>query len=404
MQKHKLPFLFFILLISRISVAQPAAVITEYINTYKEAAIEEMKRTGVPASITLAQGIHETEAGRSKLVLKSNNHFGIKCKSTWTGESVSHDDDAPDECFRKYADPIDSYKDHSDFLKNGTRYAFLFSLDPTDFEGWAHGLKKAGYATNPKYPQLLIKLIQTYNLQNYTLIALGKKEGETNEVWAKANGKREEEKKESSNPSTVEVKHYPTGLFTINDTKVIFVGKGTSYLSIAQEHRTPLARLFDFNDMTAIEEAQKNSLVFLQRKRKEGATDVHKVIEGETLHDIAQAEGIRLESLYAYNYLKEGVHPGPGRELYLRGVSKGGVMSGKAQRVTPVLSKAEEAKNSRAAEEFTMHTVQPKETIYGISKKYAVSVEAVVVWNDLQTTDLRTGQQLRINKTSLNAD
>ncbi|MFT4024513.1 MAG: glucosaminidase domain-containing protein [Flavihumibacter sp.] len=145
---RKTIFVFFALLIFIAAAAQPAAVINDYINTYRHLAIEEMKRTGVPASITLAQGIHETEAGRSELVRKSNNHFGIKCKSTWVGEKVYHDDDAEGECFRSYNDPAVSYRDHSDFLRAGARYASLFKLDPTDYKGWAHGLKKAGYATN----------------------------------------------------------------------------------------------------------------------------------------------------------------------------------------------------------------------------------------------------------------
>src|SRR5215203_6696321 len=154
------------LLITKTGTAQSPAVIRQYIDTYKEIAMEEMKRTGVPASITLAQGIHETGAGQSALVRKSNNHFGIKCKSEWVGESVSHDDDARGECFRKYNDPLESYRDHSDFLKNRSHYAFLFKLDPTDYEAWSYGLKKAGYATNPKYPQILIKLIRDYDLQD----------------------------------------------------------------------------------------------------------------------------------------------------------------------------------------------------------------------------------------------
>ena len=127
-------------------------------------AIREMQRTGVPASITLAQGILETEAGKSDLVIRSNNHFGIKCKSSWTGEKVYHDDDAQGECFRKYSDAEDSYKDHSDYLRTQPRYASLFSLDPLDYKGWATGLKKAGYATNPRYAQILIKYIEKYNL------------------------------------------------------------------------------------------------------------------------------------------------------------------------------------------------------------------------------------------------
>ncbi|RYY61943.1 MAG: mannosyl-glycoprotein endo-beta-N-acetylglucosamidase, partial [Chitinophagaceae bacterium] len=154
--------------------AQNSEVIEDYISTYKDIAISEMQRTGVPASIKLAQGIHETMAGTSVLVKKSNNHFGIKCKSNWTGPSVSHTDDAPNECFRKYEMPEESYRDHSDFLRNNTRYASLFNLDPLDYAAWANGLKKAGYATNPRYPQIIIRLVEDYHLQDYTLIAMGK--------------------------------------------------------------------------------------------------------------------------------------------------------------------------------------------------------------------------------------
>ncbi|HLZ87746.1 MAG TPA: glucosaminidase domain-containing protein, partial [Puia sp.] len=145
-----------------------------YVNTYKALAMSEMQRSGIPASIILAQGLHESEAGTSELVKQSNNHFGIKCKDDWKGQVVYHDDDARQECFRSYASAADSYRDHSDFLRRSSRYAFLFQLDPADYEGWAYGLKKAGYATNIRYSQILIKLIKQYNLQQYTLIAMGR--------------------------------------------------------------------------------------------------------------------------------------------------------------------------------------------------------------------------------------
>src|ERR1700754_4101130 len=162
---------FLFCIISLASYSQDGKV-TEYITTYKELAIKEMLRTGVPASITLAQGILESQSGESDLAKRSNNHFGIKCKNDWTGEKVYHDDDEKGECFRSYQDPEQSYIDHSDFLKSRPHYAFLFNLDPTDYEGWAKGLKKAGYATSPVYAKNLIDLIQRYNLQDYTLIAL----------------------------------------------------------------------------------------------------------------------------------------------------------------------------------------------------------------------------------------
>ncbi len=147
-------------------------VVLNYIQAYSSIAVEEQIRTGIPAAITLAQGIHESGAGKGNLAMRSNNHFGIKCKSNWTGNTVTHDDDAKGECFRAYDNVASSYKDHSDFLKTGRHYAFLFEIPVTDYKGWANGLKKAGYATNPKYPILLIKLVENYNLEQFTESAL----------------------------------------------------------------------------------------------------------------------------------------------------------------------------------------------------------------------------------------
>ncbi len=307
--------------------AQLSPVVLEYIKTYKELAIAEMQRTGVPASVKLAQGIHETMAGTSNLVIKSNNHFGIKCKSNWTGESVSHDDDARGECFRKYPSAEDSYRDHSDFLKNSQRYASLFLLEPTDYKGWANGLKKAGYATNPKYPIIIIKLIEDYQLEDYTLIALGKMERSTDvAVSAKDPGKTTELAGEIGNEQDQNVVPagekkifvYPDGEFKINETKVIFVKQGTSYLSIAQQFSLPLAKLFEFNELNPGEAADSDQLLYLQRKRKTGKTDYHIVQPGETLRDIAQEEAMRLESLLEYNWLSTGQQPAVGERLSLQ--------------------------------------------------------------------------------------
>ncbi len=170
----KLRITVFMTMLTRILCAQNPDQINNYINTYKFLAIAEMQRSGVPASIILAQGIHETSAGTSELVVASNNHFGIKCKANWTGQVVYHDDDARGECFRSYAAAEDSYRDHSDYLSKTPRYAFLFKLNPEDYESWAYGLRKAGYATNIKYAQILIKLIRDYDLEKYSLIAMGK--------------------------------------------------------------------------------------------------------------------------------------------------------------------------------------------------------------------------------------
>ncbi|HEY5772402.1 MAG TPA: glucosaminidase domain-containing protein [Chitinophagaceae bacterium] len=347
MQKLKILFLLFASLALKNSFAQLAEsrgqdpVVVQYIKNYKELAIEEMQRTGIPASIKLAQGIHETSAGTSDLVRRSNNHFGLKCKSEWTGMTVKHTDDAPNECFRKYESSKDSYKDQSNYLKNSPRYASLFDLDPTDYKAWAFGLKKAGYATNPKYSQVLIKLIEDYDLQDYTMIALGKlKSGQ--ETLAKNENKNLEKipdekpvvmpaepevivysKKEVKKDVVEKKPEYPDGEFKINETKVIYAKKGTSYLSIAEKYAIPLARIFEFNEMKVQETVDKDQLIYIMRKRKIGANEQHVVKPGETLSGIAQAEALRIESLLEYNFLQPNMQPAVGSVLYLRSKAPG---------------------------------------------------------------------------------
>lgn len=398
MKKRNIALLIAAVLGSQLLFAQSRATIEAYIQKYRDIAIEEMQRTGVPASVTLAQGIHETGAGTSDLVLKSNNHFGIKCKTEWAGEKVYHDDDAKGECFRKYSDPAISYRDHSDFLKTRPNYASLFNLDPTDYEAWAWGLKKAGYATNPKYPQILINLIRDYNLQDYTLVALGKKTMDgTTPDWVKIAGVNTEHETETAAPKII----YPEGIFKINDTKVIFVTSGTSYLKLAEENDISLARLLDFNDRKDGDVAEKDGLLYLQRKRKIGANAVHVVADGETLYDIAQAEGIRLESLLQYNFLTPGVLVAGGEKLYL---TTSAPTLPKLAAATPAVEKAvykplEPAVEANPESDYLVHIVQPKETVYSIARKYEVGVDDVKKWNDLPTNDLKIGQQVRIKQT-----
>ncbi|MBM3432521.1 MAG: hypothetical protein FJX92_05915 [Bacteroidetes bacterium] len=141
--------------------------VLDYLDRYHVLAVDEMRRSGVPASITLAQGICESAAGSSRLALEGNNHFGIKCKKEWTGPTITHTDDFPNECFRKYASAEESYRDHSEFLRTRPHYAFLFTLDPLDYKGWAYGLKRAGYATSPTYPESLLRVIELYQLHQY---------------------------------------------------------------------------------------------------------------------------------------------------------------------------------------------------------------------------------------------
>lgn len=324
--KQKATAFWVILFISKVTMAQNAVDVVNYINAYKDIAISEMQRSGIPSSIILAQGIHETEAGTSELVRKSNNHFGIKCKDTWTGSVVYHDDDARGECFRSYSSPLDSYKDHSDFLRSSARYAFLFKIDPTDYSSWAYGLKKAGYATNKKYPQILIKLIEDYNLQQYTMIAMGKISPDDEKQMAKEDDnipmqagaspiiKMQNEVSVNLPPAP----KYPDGEFMINNSKVFFAKAGTSLLSIADQYNISLSRLLDFNDLKVENVLTKDQLLFLQRKRKISDNEFHVVKDGETLYDICQAEGIRYESLLEMNQLTYGSEPAVGEKIYLQ--------------------------------------------------------------------------------------
>jgi len=308
-----------------------------YVNTYKALAMEEEQRSGVPASITLAQGLHESEAGMSELVKNSNNHFGIKCKEDWKGAVFYHDDDSRQECFRSYATAADSYRDHSDFLRQGSRYAFLFKLDPTDYEEWAYGLKKAGYATNIRYSQILIRLIKDYNLQQYTLIAIGKMAASEEVVLGEPSGAKVPMPGRSSGVVVVgtggtgsvdsakrdaaiagpEVS-YPEGEFQINRTRVVYVQAGVSLLSVANRYEVSLGRLLEFNEMKEEDVLVKGQLIFLQRKRRAGSIEYHVVREEEGIYDIAQAEGIRLQDLLEMNQLASGEQPAIGERIYLQ--------------------------------------------------------------------------------------
>ncbi len=402
--------------------------VVAYIQSYQDMAIREMQRTGVPASITLAQGILETEAGKSDLVIRSNNHFGIKCKSSWTGEKVYHDDDARGECFRKYSDAEDSYKDHSDYLRTQPRYASLFSLDPLDYKGWATGLKKAGYATNPRYAQILIKYIENYRLDEYTLVAMGKKvDGPFNSIAkeksaaTQQNGAldnlaistqpvavHEDVVKPDLAAITVYNKPvYPAGEFTLNNTRVIFAQEGSSLLALAEKYNIKLRHLLDFNDLPdGSELLEKDQLVFLQRKRRQGHNEFHTVAPGETLYDIAQSEALRMESMLVFNQLQKTMIPAPGEKLYLqREAPSRPALAEAKQPAESILEKpgAEQnaveipiSKTDNAS--VLLHKVQPKETLFSLAKKYQVEMDKIKEWNNLGTTDLKTGQELMIYK------
>ncbi|MBC7535483.1 MAG: glucosaminidase domain-containing protein [Ferruginibacter sp.] len=372
---------FFICLFFVCSAASAQLLTAEqYIDVYKDIAIREMKRMGIPASITLAQGILETESGNSDLVKKSNNHFGIKCKSSWSGSSVSHDDDASGECFRKYNTAEDSYRDHSNFLRGSDRYAFLFKLPASDYKGWAHGLKKAGYATNPAYPDILIKNIEKYNLQQYTLIGVGEvpvfdDSKYTDDKPEAATGRMEENELSTGSPVSSAMVNRKS---MFNGLKAVNAAAGTSLLAIATEYKIDLVKLLEFNELKEDGLLKEDGWIFLEKKSVNGNRDFYVTEKEESINSIAQANGIQVSYLLQYNNLEDGAIIKPKTKVFLRGVTDQKAM----------------ADNST----MKVHEVQPKEGLYAISKKYNVSVQDLRAWNALVSDDLKIGQKLIISK------
>lgn len=274
-----------------------------YVKQYGAWAIEEQQRVGIPASITLAQGIYETGAGESELATKANNHFGIKCKKDWKGETFAHTDDAPNECFRKYKSAKDSYKDHSDYLKSSVRYAELFTYDRADYVSWAKGLKKCGYATNPAYAQRLIKMVEDYDLQSYTFAADGKR---NNEIVP------EEEQ------APLVVKTDPLeGAEQMNGLRGVYSLKGENLLDKAMKYNIRYARLLEINELPD-EPLKKDMFIYLEPKRNKGAHATHTVLEGETIESIAHSEGMNTRQLRIFNLLAINEQPVPGAVLKLQ--------------------------------------------------------------------------------------
>ena len=266
----------------------------EYIKKYRDIAVEEMERYHIPASITLAQGLLESGAGQGTLARKSNNHFGIKCGGDWRGKSVKHDDDARDECFRVYKNAADSYRDHSKFLVGRPRYASLFKLDMTDYKGWAHGLKKAGYATNPRYAYQLIDIIERYDLYKYD-----KKGGLK---WMK----------ENPNP------HQP---YLANGLVYVIGRSGDTWKSLSKEFNISKRKLRKYNDLYKDYVIQDGDILYLEKKNRKAQKGniVHVLRHGESMYSISQKYGIRLKRLYKMNKMKpEDDAPAVGTIMRLR--------------------------------------------------------------------------------------
>lgn len=414
-----------------------------YIARFRTIAMQEMERTGVPASIKLAQGILESDSGRSYLARTAKNHFGIKCGSNWNGDKVYREDDDYDDrgrltksCFRQYRNADASYVAHSEFLrdpKKSFRYGFLFRLDPTDYKAWAHGLRKAGYATNPRYPELLMSLIERHNLQQYDVPGV-------------------------IDPIDIEVpvEEAITGILNTNDVNYYISEAPVSLQQIARQVDLSVRRLLDYNEELVSENqtVAANERIYLQKKRRSyrGPEQYHTVVPGEDLYDVAQRYGLRIRNLARRNRLGEQANPATGERIKLRGwrvktpprLERTGE---EAEISAPVAPPPTSTPTERPAPATTddegfldmgepispntpipapdprpavsperpvvapptsvpatnptqpgaaYHSVQSGETLYAISRRYGVSVDDLKRLNALSGNTISVGQQLRI--------
>ena len=292
----------------------------QYIDMWKDVAINQMVEYKIPASITLAQGILESGFGNSDLARKANNHFGIKCHD-WTGAKFFKDDDKKNECFRSYSDASESYRDHSLFLTGRSRYAELFKLDPTDYKGWAKGLKNAGYATNPKYAELLIDLIEKNELHKYDKQGFGvKREESAGKIKLNLTKANQSTKEKESN----DVSHYTQSrqVHKKNNVKYIIAVKGDTYYRIAKEHDMGLWQLYKYNDFDSKKDVlEVGDIVYLQPKRGKSMTKEHRLVADGTksLIQISQDEGIKLAKIMKKNEITDpNTVPVKGKMIILR--------------------------------------------------------------------------------------
>lgn len=367
---------------------------TEYIEKYKDLAIVEMHRSGVPASITLAQGVLESNSGNSRLAKFANNHFGIKCKGSWTGNVIYADDDAPDECFRAYESVLASYQDHSDFLRKNWRYHPLFELKRTDYKGWSKGLRKAGYATNPQYGNILISLIERYELHKYDEAALP----------------------QPGLPKFIVGKE-------VNGVPVKTAMSGETVTSIADENFVKDRHIRKWNDLPSDAQIIPGEIVYLKPKRRRGSEDTHTVTKGEDMRDISQLYGIKLKHLYRKNRMEQGSEPKEGEVLHMQKKRSSEDLVEVADKKTaweePEDKKEEFVNPHSISEEVidttnfdnpgalnkvelkvpSFHIVDKGDNIYRIAEKYHVFEEDLLNWNkDLNPRAIKIGQKIYLSQ------
>lgn len=289
----------------------------DYVARFYPIAVKKMQEYRIPASITLAQGILESGSGNSNLAVKANNHFGIKCHSEWQGEGYYMDDDEANECFRVYKNPEQSFADHSEFLTTRARYKFLFEdYKVDDYKSWAKGLKAAGYATNPDYPNLLISIIERLNLAQYDKMGLIEIKSSP-ELLAENSDDLESKDWDVILPKNAYYTDDRSDVFIFNKIRTV-KSKGRQALAIATEYDIDLDLLMKYNDIKEGYLFTPNQFVYLQPKRKKGTEKTHVVRAGETMWDISQLYGIQMDKLYKKNNMVFDKQPKPGEIIYLQ--------------------------------------------------------------------------------------
>ena len=288
--------------------------VLDYIEQYKDIAMREMQDHKIPASITLAQGLLESGNGNSELAKKSNNHFGIKCHKDWTGKRTYHDDDEKGECFRVYECPEDSYRDHSLFLRKGQRYAFLFELEITDYEAWAKGLKKAGYATLPVYANILIKLIEDYNLAQYDqMVVKGKFKYKVDNGIVYTPYRIADAEVVGKTPDDRYIREN-------NKVKFIYAREGESVYDLADMFCIYDYQIVKYNDLGKRRKLKDNEIIYIEPKKNKAMRryEYHTIQKGETLSYVSRLYGVKLKSLFKMNGMDENTILHVGDNIRLR--------------------------------------------------------------------------------------
>lgn len=395
-------------------------VYQDYVELYKEIAVSEMHRTGIPASIKLAQALLESNAGRSDLATKANNHFGIKCGGDWNGGSYKKEDDDYDSdgqltksCFRAFSSTEESFIEHSEFLRNPSkmnRYGFLFNLKTTDYKGWATGLRKAGYATDPNYASRLIKIVEDYQLAKLDVLVSGM----DIPILAQADTTKKsgKSKKGSKSKNTM-----PKGILHNNEVKMIFAQHGDTPEKISQRTGYNASRIIRYNEKikSADQVLASGERVYLSRKKSgfRGRLDWHYVKKGESMYSIAQTYGIRLSALLSKNRLQEGEEPAIGARVKLRWrinrdqrptlkTETPNILPEKPlmKNPDPDVYNADELMASNQSTDVSnpekYHYVLDGDTLYSISRQYNLSLDRLKSLNNLDGDLIRKGQRLKI--------